>query len=88
MSVTLDATSTPTIMSLTGTVFALAPAVDVDPPTTTATADPAPNANGWNKTMVNVTLAATDGFFDRLDRSLLAGRARADDDEIEVEEWH
>ena len=33
---------------------------DAVPPVTTATLVPAPNANGWNKTAVTVTLAATD----------------------------
>jgi len=33
---------------------------DTAPPVTTATLAPAPNANGWNKTAVTVTLAATD----------------------------
>jgi len=33
---------------------------DVVPPTTTATPSPAPNANGWNNTTVNLTLTATD----------------------------
>src|SRR5206468_62124 len=33
---------------------------DSVPPTTTATADPSPNAAGWNRSNVTVTLAATD----------------------------
>ena len=33
---------------------------DAPPPVTTATLAPAPNANGWNKTAVTVTLTATD----------------------------
>jgi uncharacterized repeat protein (TIGR01451 family) len=60
VTVTLDATSTPTIMSIGGTIFALAPMTDIDPPTTTATIDPPPNARGWNKSVVNVTLTAVD----------------------------
>jgi hypothetical protein len=35
-------------------------ATDKTPPVTTATPNPGPNANGWNKTDVTVTLTATD----------------------------
>ncbi|MBI2205441.1 MAG: hypothetical protein HYU41_16445 [Candidatus Rokubacteria bacterium] len=34
--------------------------LDTTPPVTIASADPAPNAHGWNKTDVTVTLTATD----------------------------
>jgi FG-GAP-like repeat len=40
--------------------FALLNATDVRPPTTVATASPAPNANGWTRTAVAVSLTATD----------------------------
>ncbi len=33
---------------------------DITPPTTSAALSPAPNANGWNKATVKVTLSATD----------------------------
>ena len=63
VSVTLDATSTPRITDLTGTVFGIADfdaALDVTAPTTAAAQDPAPNSAGWNRTDVTVTLAPSD----------------------------
>lgn len=41
--------------------FRLGVTVDTVAPATTATANPAANANGWNNTAVAVALAATDG---------------------------
>jgi hypothetical protein len=62
ITVTLDASSVPSLLDLSGTIFALAttdggPA----PPTTTATTDVQPNASGWFNTAVVVTLTATGG---------------------------
>jgi hypothetical protein len=44
----------------TNSVSVLLNATDVVAPTTLATASPGPNANGWNKTIVAVSLAAAD----------------------------
>lgn len=43
-----------------GTAAIFLNATDVVAPTTIATASPAPNSNGWNKSSVSVSLAATD----------------------------
>jgi hypothetical protein len=60
-SVRLDATSTPSILQLGGTVFALAgSAVDTTPPRTRASMSATPSSYGWFNTEVVVTLTATD----------------------------
>lgn len=61
-AVTFDNTSTPGIMDLKGTVFAIVESNDVAPPVTNASQSPAANANGWNNTDVTVTLTATDAL--------------------------
>jgi uncharacterized repeat protein (TIGR01451 family) len=58
-SVTFDATSTPSIMDLSGTVFALVEDTATGPPVTTATESPSATAAGWHNTSVFVTLKAT-----------------------------
>jgi uncharacterized repeat protein (TIGR01451 family) len=58
-AVTFDNTSTPRIIDLSGTVFALA-ATDTTAPMTVAMRSPMPNAKGWNNTNVTVTLTAAD----------------------------
>ena len=60
-SVTFDATSTPSIMDLSGTVFAIVEDTTAGPPVTVATASPSANAAGWHNTSVFVTLKATAG---------------------------
>lgn len=40
--------------------YTIGAAADLTPPTTTATASPAANGNGWNKTNVSVTLTGAD----------------------------
>jgi hypothetical protein len=57
LSIETDATVLPSSISLSG--LGLTPA-DVAPPTTAATADPAPGAAGWNASDVVVSLAASD----------------------------
>lgn len=57
-SVTFDATSTPSIMDLGGTVFAIIEGTATGPPVTVATASPSANAAGWHKASVFVTLKA------------------------------
>jgi FG-GAP-like repeat len=42
------------------TVSVLVDNTDITPPTTTATASPGPNGNGWNDTTVSVSLSAAD----------------------------
>jgi hypothetical protein len=60
-TVTLDHTSTPRLMDLSGTIFALIEAAgDTTPPTTDYGQYPEANARGWNNTAVTVTLTATD----------------------------
>jgi uncharacterized repeat protein (TIGR01451 family) len=58
-SVTFDATSVPSIMDLSGTVFAIVEDTTTGPPVTTATESPSANAAGWHNTSVFVTLKAT-----------------------------
>lgn len=57
-TLTLNATSAPSLAQLAGTPFAVA--IDRTPPVTTATVNPSPNASGWNASDVTVTLTATD----------------------------
>jgi hypothetical protein len=57
---TFDATSTPPITALGGTVFAVIEERDEVAPITTFGQSPAANAEGWNNTSVTVTLTATD----------------------------
>jgi uncharacterized repeat protein (TIGR01451 family) len=60
-AVTLDNRSTPRLMELSGTVFALVESGnDSTPPTTSFGQSPQANARGWNNSAVTVTLTATD----------------------------
>jgi uncharacterized repeat protein (TIGR01451 family) len=62
VTVTLDGTSIPSILELSGTVFALAESgADVTPPTTVATTDVTAGPAGWFSDAVYVTLTASDG---------------------------
>jgi hypothetical protein len=61
--ITVIATSLEFCSRDAGVGFAIAPeelALDTTPPTTVASANPGPNANGWNNTSVTVTFNATD----------------------------
>jgi hypothetical protein len=58
-TVTFDATSTPRITDLSGTVFALVTPATNGPPVTVATESPSANAAGWHNTNVFVTLKAS-----------------------------
>ncbi|MGH3373083.1 MAG: OmpL47-type beta-barrel domain-containing protein, partial [Nocardioidaceae bacterium] len=51
---------TASLLGLEGTALVTVVGGDTIPPTTTAAADPAPNAKGWNPTNVTVTLNAVD----------------------------